>query len=142
MAGWPVSFRSPYLFVCFSLFSCSFYSHGAELESELLALREVADAVAGYVHAHGGRQEERLLDIPNCVWYVVEFDVHRGAAVALMVVQVWLGQALHHLVGLPEGQELAKHDGSREDFNEAADAVVDLVPAEGVIKEATRGLGP
>jgi hypothetical protein len=116
--------------------------HGAELESELLALWEAADAATGYVHTRGGRQEERLLDIPNCIWYVVEFGVHRGEAVALMVAQVWSGQALHHLVGLPEGQELAKHDGSQEDYNEAADVVIDLVPTKGVVKEATGGLGP
>jgi hypothetical protein len=45
-------------------------------------------------------------------------------------------------VGLLEGQELADHDGSREDFHEAADTVVDLVPTEEVVEEATRGLGP
>jgi hypothetical protein len=49
---------------------------------------------------------------------------------------------LHHLVGLSEGQELADHDGSWEDFDEAADAVIDLVPTEEIIEEATRGLGP
>jgi hypothetical protein len=49
---------------------------------------------------------------------------------------------LHHLVGLSEGQELAYHDGSREDFNEVADAIVDLVPAEGIVEEATGHLGP
>jgi hypothetical protein len=49
---------------------------------------------------------------------------------------------LHHLVGLPEGQELAEHDGSWVDFDEAVDAIVDLVPAEGFIEEATEHLGP
>jgi hypothetical protein len=72
----------------------------------------------------------------------VELGIHRGAAVALTVARVRSGHALHHLVGLPEGQELADHDGSLEDFNEAADAVIDLVPAEGVVEEATRHLGP
>jgi hypothetical protein len=28
------------------------------------------------------------------------------------------------------------------DFDEAADAVVDLVPAEGIVEEATEHLGP
>jgi hypothetical protein len=34
------------------------------------------------------------------------------------------------------------HDGSQEDFDKAADAVVDLVPAEGIVEEATKHLGP
>jgi hypothetical protein len=37
---------------------------------------------------------------------------------------------------------LADHDGSREDFDEAVDAVIDLVPTEGIIEEATEHLGP
>jgi hypothetical protein len=49
---------------------------------------------------------------------------------------------LHHLVGLPEGEELADHDGSREDFDEADDTVVNLVPAEGIVEEATGSWDP
>jgi hypothetical protein len=45
-------------------------------------------------------------------------------------------------VGLSKGEELANHDGSWEDFDEAADAIVDLVPAEGIVEEATGLLGP
>jgi hypothetical protein len=48
-----------------------------------------------------------------------------------MVAQVHSGHVLHHLVGLLEGQELADHDRSREDFDEAANAVVDLVSLRG-----------
>jgi hypothetical protein len=58
---------------------------GAELEAELLGIQEAIDAIAGYVHAHGVNREERLLDIPNCVWDTVELSIHRGAAVALTV---------------------------------------------------------
>jgi hypothetical protein len=47
----------------------------------------------------------------------------------------------HYLVGLLEGQELTDHDGSREDFGEAANAI-DLVPTEGMMEEATGHLGP
>jgi hypothetical protein len=49
---------------------------------------------------------------------------------------------LHHLVGLLEGLELADQDGSWEDFDEVADAIVDLVPAEGIVEEAIRHMGP
>jgi hypothetical protein len=48
---------------------------------------------------------------------------------------------LHHLVGFLEGQELADHDGSREDFDKAADVVINLVPTEGIIEEANGHLG-
>jgi hypothetical protein len=66
-------------------------------------LREAADAMVGYVHAHDGSWEECLLNIPNRVRDAVEFGVHYGAAVSLTVVQVRSGHILHHLVGLLEG---------------------------------------
>jgi predicted RNA binding protein with dsRBD fold (UPF0201 family) len=34
------------------------------------------------------------------------------------------------------------HDGSREDFDKVANAVVNLVPTEEIIEEATGHLGP
>jgi hypothetical protein len=49
---------------------------------------------------------------------------------------------LYHLIGLVEGQELADHNGSWDDFDEVADAVIDLVLAEGTVDEATGYLGP
>jgi hypothetical protein len=87
-------------------------------------------------------REEHLLDLPNRVRDAVELGIHRGATVALMVAQVRSGHVLHHLVGLLEGQELVDHDRSREDFDEAANAVVDLVSTEEIVKEATEHLGP
>jgi hypothetical protein len=100
------------------------------------------DAMVGYVHAHGVNREECLLDIPNHVRDAVELDIHRGVVVALLVVQVCSGHMLHHLVRILTGQELANHDGSKENFDKAADAVVDLVPAEGIMEEAIGHLGP
>jgi hypothetical protein len=35
-----------------------------------------------------------------------------------------------------------EHDGSWVDFDEAVDAIVDLVLAEGIVEEATEHLGP
>jgi hypothetical protein len=40
---------------------------GAEIETELLGIREATDAAVGYIHAHGANREERLLDFPNRV---------------------------------------------------------------------------
>jgi predicted NAD/FAD-binding protein len=98
--------------------------------------------MVGYIHTCSRDREERPLDIPNCVQDVVELNIHRVATVALMVAQVHSGHMHHHLVGLPEGQELVDHDGSQEGFDEAANAIVDLVPAEEVIEESTERLGP
>jgi hypothetical protein len=72
----------------------------------------------------------------------VELGIHHGAVVALTVVRLCSGHALYHLVGLPEAQELANHDGSWEDFDEAAHVVVDLVSTKGIMEEATGHLGP
>jgi hypothetical protein len=72
----------------------------------------------------------------------MELDIHHGAVVALIVVQVRSGHVFHHLVGLLEGEELADHDRSREDFDEAADAVVNLVLAEEIMEKAIGLLGP
>jgi hypothetical protein len=72
----------------------------AELEVELLEIREVADAVAGYVHAHDANREERLLGLPNRFRDTVELGIYRVAAAALTVARVRSGHALHHLVGL------------------------------------------
>jgi hypothetical protein len=77
------------------------------------------------------------VDLPNHVRDAVELGIYRGTVVALTVAQVRSGHTLHHLVGLPEGQELDDHNGSREDFDEAAEAIVDLVPTEGIVEEAT-----
>jgi hypothetical protein len=78
-----------------------------------LGIREAADAMVGYVHARDANQEGHLLDIPNRIQDTVELSIHHGA----------------------------DHDGSLEDFGEAADTVVDLVLAEEVVKETTRHLG-
>jgi hypothetical protein len=34
------------------------------------------------------------------------------------------------------------YHGSQEDFDKAANTVIDLVPTEGIMEEATRHLGP
>jgi hypothetical protein len=115
---------------------------GAELEAELLGIQEAADAVAEYVDARGANREEHLLDLPNHVWDAVELGIHHGVVVALTVAQVCSGHVLYHLVGLPKGKDMADHDGSWEDLDEAADAIVDLVPIKGIVEEATGLLGP
>jgi hypothetical protein len=67
---------------------------------------------------------------------VVEYGVHRGAAIALAAAQVRSGHDLCFLVGFPEGKGAADHEMHVEDFSEAADAIVAEVPAEEVILKA------
>lgn len=54
----------------------------------------------------------------------MELGIHRGLVVALVAAQVWSGHELRQLVGFPEGEGAADHDGPVEDFDEAADAIV------------------
>jgi hypothetical protein len=74
--------------------------------------------------ARGERLEERLLDILKHVQGTVEYDIHRGVAVALAAAQVRSSHDLRFLVGFPEGEGVADHERLVEDFDEATDAVV------------------
>lgn len=114
----------------------------AELEAEILGIRNAAGAAAESVHARSGSHVERLLDIPDLVRDAVVFGIHRGAAAALTVAQACSDHMLYHLVGIPEGLCLSDFAGFLEDFDEAADTVVDLIPAKDVVEEATSHLGP
>jgi hypothetical protein len=67
------------------------------------------------MRARGECLEERLLNILERVRDAVEYGVHRGAAVALAVAQVWLGHELRFLVGFPEGKGAADHERLVED---------------------------
>jgi hypothetical protein len=81
---------------------------------------------------------ERLLNVPEHVRDAVEYSVHRGAAVALMLMVTRLrsGHELRFLIGFPEGEGVADHERLVEDFDEATDAMIAEVPAEEVILEA------
>lgn len=102
----------------------------AEPEAEILKIRYAVDEAARFIHARGGSHMERLLDIPDRVRDAVVFGVHRGAATALTVAQAHSDHILYHLVGLLVGQRLSDFAAFPEDFDEAADTVVNLVPAK------------
>lgn len=113
-----------------------------ELEAEVLEIRGAVDAAVVFIHARGGSYVEHLLDILDCVHDAMVFGIRRGAAEALTVMQAWSGRMLYHLVGLSAGQCLSDFLGFPEDFDEAAEAIADLVPSEEVVEEATGHLGP
>jgi hypothetical protein len=103
---------------------------------ELQMLRKAVDTIAGHMLTQGERLEECLLDIPEHVRDAVEYGVHRGAAVALAVDQVWSSHELHFLADFSDGEEVVDHERLIEDFDEAMDAIVTEVPVEEVILEA------
>lgn len=113
----------------------------AKLKAEVLEIQNALDVVAGFVYARDGSHAERLLNIYDHVRDMVTFGIHRGAAAALMVAQAHSDHMLYHLVGLLAGQCLSDFAGFLEDFDEAANAVVDLIPAEEIVEEATGHLG-
>lgn len=69
MAAWPVSlWLSSPLFVSSISWSFAYPGlPGPELETVLHTLREATNMAADFVRAQGGRREERLLNIPECV---------------------------------------------------------------------------
>jgi hypothetical protein len=107
-----------------------------ELEMELQALCQVTDATTSYVRARGEHLEECLLDVPEHFRDVVEYGVHRGAAVALTAAQVQSGHELRFLIGFLEGEGAANHERLIEDFDEATDGITAEVPTEEVILKA------
>jgi hypothetical protein len=54
-----------------------------ELLMEVESLRSATDALADFVRAPTGHQEERLLSARGLIRATIERNVHRGVAVAL-----------------------------------------------------------
>ena len=104
------------------------------LESQIQVLQAAAATVTKAVNARGDTIAARLQDIPNHVQEVAGHGVHRGAAVALAMVQTLFGNDLRTLHPIfPEGE-------AREDFEELVDdlylpvdAVVGDVSLDGVV---------
>ena len=85
------------------------------MESQVQALHAAAATTTEAVNARGDTVAARLQDIPNHVQEVAGHGVHRGAAVALGMVQTLSGKDLRTLHPIfPEGEE-------REEFEELVD---------------------
>ena len=103
-----------------------------QLESLQLAANVAADAV----NARGSLIDARLQDIPVHVHEIALHDVHHGTSVALAAAQVQTGHDLHTIeVGFPTDDGPEGHEDLIEDFTVAAEAIVDITPAQDVVNK-------
>ena len=94
------------------------------------------NAAADAVNARGSPIDARLQDIPTRVQEIALHGVRHGAAVALTMVQVQTGHDLHTMeVGFPTDDGPKGHEDLIEDFTAAAEAIVDITPAQDVVNK-------
>jgi hypothetical protein len=77
---------------------CDFPLCLSELELEVLSLRLSTDQAIGFLHAQGSNHDLRLLGILDRVRDALEFEIHRGAMVALATTQLLFGGDLSTLL--------------------------------------------
>ena len=96
----------------------------------------MANAVADAVNAMGSPIDARLEDISARVQEIALHGVRHGAAVAQTVAQVQTGNDLHTMeIGFPTDDGPEGHEDLIEDFTAAAEAIVDITPAQDVVNE-------
>jgi hypothetical protein len=71
------------------------------LEAELEKLLHRAGLIVEYVGAHGSTLAEHLDNVPCCVRDIIDFGIHRGAAIVLIIGEVRSGCTLRCVVGPP-----------------------------------------
>jgi hypothetical protein len=76
-----------------------------------------------------------LLDILNHVCEVVEFRVHRGAAVALFIAQLHFNGNLRDAIDLLDGSMMVDLDLLTGDFNSVVNVVLGVVSVEEIIHD-------
>lgn len=72
------------------------------LEAKLEKVHHWANQIMEFVGGHGSSLVERLNNIPSCTWDIVDFSVHRGAVVALIVLELCPRFCLHDFVVLSQ----------------------------------------
>ena len=86
------------------------------------------------VNAQGDTVAARLQDIPNRVQEVAGHGVHRGATVALAMVQTLSGNDLRTLHPIfPEGEEREEFEELADDLGVVATAIAEDVSLDAVI---------
>jgi hypothetical protein len=93
------------------------------------------DQATRFIRARGGNHDLRLLDILNRVCEVVEFRVHRGAAVALFIAQLHFNGNLCYAIDLLDGSMMADLGLLTGDFDSAANVVLGVVSVEEIIHD-------
>jgi len=104
------------------------------LESQIQTLHIAAATATNAVNARGDTVVARLQDVPHRVREVSRHGVHRGAAVAIAVVQTMSGSddRTFHPV-FPVGEEQEDFYELVNDLSIVADAVVEEVSLDAVI---------
>ena len=103
---------------------------------QLESLQSAVNVAADVVNARGSPIDIRLQDIPARVQEIALHGVRHGAAVALTAVQVQTEHDLHTMeVGFPTDDGPEGHEDLIEDFTTAAEAIVDITPAQDVVNK-------
>ena len=103
-----------------------------QLESLQLSVNAAVDAV----NAWGSPIAARLQDISVRVREIALHGVRHGAAVEQTVAQVQTGNDLHTMeIGFPTDDGPEGHEDLIEDFTIAAEAIVDITPAQDVVNK-------
>ena len=103
---------------------------------QLESLQSAENATADAINARGSLIDVRLQDIPARVQEIALHGVCHGAAVALTMAQVQTGHDLHTMeVGFLTDDGPEGHKDLIEDFTTAAEAIVDITPAQDVVNK-------
>ena len=104
------------------------------LESQIQALHTAAATATEAVNARGDTVVARLQDIPNRVQEVTSHGVHRGAALALAIVQTLSENDLRTLHPIfPEGEAWEEFEELTDDLSMVATTISEDVSLDVVI---------
>lgn len=106
------------------------------LEVELEMLCHRSSQLLDYIGACGASLIEHLDNAPCHVRDIVDFSVHYGVAVALLMVEVCLGYNLQDLIGPPLSHSDEGLEDLLEDYDDVASHIIPRVSAHDVVRVA------
>ena len=103
---------------------------------QLVSLQSAVNAVTDAVNARGSPIDVCLQDILAHVQEIALHGIRHGAVVVLTTAQVQTGHDLHTMeVGFLADDGPEGHEDLIEDFTAAAEAIVDITPAQDVVNK-------
>jgi hypothetical protein len=105
----------------------------SELQLETLSLYLCTDHAKGFLCTQGRNHDLRLLNIPDGVHKAVEFGIHQGTVMVLVIVQLHNGSDLHSAISLPEGSSVEDLDYLAGEFDVVTNVVLGEVSVEEII---------
>lgn len=106
----------------------------AALVAKLEMLRHRSGQLLDYVGACGASLIERLEKAPCCVRDITDFNVHRGAMVALLTVEVCSDHHLKDIISPPSSLSNEGLENLLEDFDDVSSRVVLRVSTHDIIR--------